>query len=139
MDSPEHIHDFTARTITALVPLKKGRRRHLTTTHGCCACGLSELMFDHLIGADARPAKRKEKAPSPAQIRALVMVSKRNWPAGEPRMEWINAGTARALFARGWIVERPDSATKYRGNIVDLTDAGRAILVQFAGAKDGAK
>ncbi|GEM_PF-5975599 len=56
---PEHTHDFTARTITSFLPLKKGRRRHLTTTHGCCACGLSEPMFDHLIGADAPIRKDK--------------------------------------------------------------------------------
>lgn len=49
MTDSQHIHDFTARTIAAFLPLKKGRRRHQTTTHGCCACGLSEPMFDHLL------------------------------------------------------------------------------------------
>ena len=48
MTDSQHIHDFTARTITGFWT-PKGRRRTLKREHGCCACGLSEPMFDHLL------------------------------------------------------------------------------------------
>lgn len=66
--------------------------------------------------------------PTHAQREALRMVEKRDWPAGEPRVTWINKATARVLLREGLIAERPDTADRWRGNIIDLTPAGRAAL-----------
>jgi ribosomal protein S27AE len=46
--SADHTHDFTHRRVTAFLPLKRGRRRHQTTTYGCCVCGASQPMAEHL-------------------------------------------------------------------------------------------
>ena len=68
-----------------------------------------------------------------AQIRALKMVERRNWPAGQPRLGWLNKATARVLLAKGLISERSGTVSHTsweRTQIVDLTDAGRAALEQ---------
>ena len=68
-----------------------------------------------------------------AQITALKMFEKRDWPAGQPRLNWTHRPTQKVLLRLGLIVERPNTADPRRfhsGNIVDLTDAGRAALAQ---------
>lgn len=59
------------------------------------------------------------------------MAAKRDWPAGEPRIDWFNKSTARVLLREGVIVERPDSAAGSRRNIVDVTPAGKALLASI--------
>ena len=60
-----------------------------------------------------------------AQMDALRKVQRRNWPAGEPSIDWLNRPTAAVLFRRGLIsVRDPGHAM----SIVDLTDAGRSAL-----------
>lgn len=68
--------------------------------------------------------------PTAAQIDAMRKVEKRDWPAGEPRVGWINKATASVLLREGLIVERPGTADRWCGNILDLTPAGRATLAQ---------
>lgn len=68
-----------------------------------------------------------------AQRRALKKVAKRDCPAGEPRLDWLNSATAQALLSRNLITERPGTAGHpfpWSKAIVDLTDAGRAALEQ---------
>lgn len=68
------------------------------------------------------------------QIRALRMVERRDWPAGEPRIGWISHSTRAVLLRRGLIQTRPGTTntraafTPYATEIVDLTDAGRQAL-----------
>ncbi|MBF5096472.1 hypothetical protein F1643_20970 [Azospirillum sp. INR13] len=69
--------------------------------------------------------------PTQSQIAAMRMAAKRDWPAGEPRIDWINKATARVLLREGVIVERPHSAAGGRGNIIDLTPVGEALLVSI--------
>lgn len=71
--------------------------------------------------------------PTAAQVDGLRMVAKRDWPAGEPRVGWINMATARVLLREELIAERPDSADRMGGNILDLTPAGRAVLASTQG------
>lgn len=83
---------------------------------------------------DVREAASTEQPkfrPTPSQIAAIRMVGKRDWPAGEPRIDWINKATARVLLREGVIVERPDSAAGSRGNIIDLSPAGEALLASI--------
>lgn len=61
-----------------------------------------------------------------AQIAALKMVEKRDWPAGEPRRSWFNKATL-AVIERLFLVEE-----RFPGNIY-LTDAGRAALERSEG------
>lgn len=67
-----------------------------------------------------------------AQREALAIVAKRDWPAGEPRLRWMNKATAAVLLRRGLIAERPGTEESAWGAscIVDLTDAGRAALTK---------
>ncbi len=67
--------------------------------------------------------------PTANQIKVLQMVKRRDWPAGEPRIDWIDKRSRKNVVEAGWIAERPDTAGKYSGNIVDLTPAGEAVLV----------
>lgn len=69
--------------------------------------------------------------PTQSQIAAIRMAAKRDWPAGEPRIDWFNKATARVLLREGVIVERPNSAAGSRGNIIDLTPAGEALLASI--------
>lgn len=69
--------------------------------------------------------------PTASQVTAMRTVAKRDWPAGEPRIGWINKATARVLLRGGIIVERSDTASPLNGNIIDLTPAGEAILVSI--------
>lgn len=63
---------------------------------------------------------------------ALEMIAQRDWPAGEPRLAWINQKVAAVLLQRGLIVEREGTERTtghFRSSaIVDLTDAGRKAL-----------
>ncbi len=66
-----------------------------------------------------------------AQLKALCMVQRRDWPAGEPRLSWLHQSTKDALIRQCLIVPRADSG--YPGverstAIAELTDAGRAAL-----------
>lgn len=66
-----------------------------------------------------------------AQVSALKRVERRDWPAGEPRIDWIPRPTATALVRRDLIAPRPGTAGKpfsWSKEIVDLTEAGRAAL-----------
>lgn len=58
-----------------------------------------------------------------AQVKALRMIEKRDWPAGEPKRDWFHVGTYAALYRAGLIEERFPQ-------IVHLTPAGRAALEQ---------
>lgn len=58
---------------------------------------------------------------SKAQRRALRMIQKRDWPAGEPRRDWFNVKTL-AVLMRGGLVEERFPCVLY------LTPAGRAAL-----------
>jgi hypothetical protein len=62
---------------------------------------------------------------SKAQIKALRMVEKRDWPAGEPKDFWFNVRTLKALRTLNLVSIRQNS-------IVDLTDAGRAAIAAVA-------
>lgn len=56
-----------------------------------------------------------------AQRRALKMVERRDWPAGEPRVSWFHKPTYAVLKRLGLVEERlPD--------VVHLTPAGRLAL-----------
>lgn len=61
-----------------------------------------------------------------AQIAALRMVEKRDWPAGEPRRSWFNKATLAAI-------ERLDLVEERFPGIIYLTDAGRAALERSEG------
>lgn len=66
-----------------------------------------------------------------AQWRALRKISRRDWPAGEPRLDWLNRATASVLLRLGMITEREGTAGSpfsWSAPIVDLTEAGRAAL-----------
>lgn len=57
------------------------------------------------------------------QKRALALIAKRDWPAGEPRRTWINKPTLAVLERLSLVEERfPD--------VLYLTNAGRAALEQ---------
>lgn len=58
---------------------------------------------------------------SKAQIGALKMVERRNWPAGEPRASWFHKSTLAVLLRHDLVEER------FPG-ILHLTDAGRQTL-----------
>lgn len=72
---------------------------------------------------------------SEAQLRALKFIAKRDYPAGEPRIDWIGRRTALILLERRLISERSDTAGRpfaWSRSIVDLTDAGREAISQDA-------
>lgn len=56
-----------------------------------------------------------------AQRQALTMISKRDWPGGEPHVSWFNTATLRVLLHHELAEER------FPG-ILHLTLAGRAAL-----------
>lgn len=61
-----------------------------------------------------------------AQVAALNMIRKRDWPAGEPKIRWFHKGTWAALYRQRLVEERfPGSA--------HLTDAGRRALAENEG------
>lgn len=61
-----------------------------------------------------------------AQVSALKMIRKRDWPAGEPRPYWVHKGTWAVLQRQGLAEERfPGTA--------HLTDAGRRALAEHEG------
>lgn len=64
-----------------------------------------------------------------AQIEALKMAKRRNWPAGEPQVSWFNKATYAKLFKLGLVEER------FPGT-VHLTPAGRFALAQATGGKE---
>lgn len=79
---------------------------------------------------------RSTKKLTAAQIAGLNLVAKRDWPAGEPRIGWMNCATANVLRRHGLIEEREGTAVigefRSQSPIVDLTDAGRAALADAA-------
>lgn len=56
-----------------------------------------------------------------AQIKALKMVERRNWPAGEPRVSWFHKSTLAVLLRHELVDER------FPG-ILHLSSAGRKAL-----------
>lgn len=62
------------------------------------------------------------------QARLLGQVAKRDWPGGEPRMDWLDKRSAAKLLAAGLVVPVPGTATGRRPEIAVLTEAGRAAL-----------
>lgn len=75
-----------------------------------------------------------------AQVRTLGRIARRDWPAGEPRMDWFGKPTIRVLLAGGFITERQGSAGApftWSKGIVDLTEAGRAALQIKDGGSNG--
>lgn len=61
-----------------------------------------------------------------AQVSALKMVQKRDWPAGEPKIRWFHKATWGVLHKRRLVEERfPGTA--------HLTDAGRRALAEHEG------
>ena len=86
--------------------------------------------WDLVLNALRKAAKPYGKRTPEPRMRALRMIERRDWPAGEPRFGWLHAGTAKALLRDGLIAERPgtDNPARNLTCIVDLTDAGRAAL-----------
>ncbi len=66
--------------------------------------------------------------PTAYQIKVLQMVEKRDWPTGEPRIEWLVKRSAAIVLREGWVEEVPGTAGRFIGNIIVLTEAGRAAL-----------
>ena len=56
-----------------------------------------------------------------AQIDALKMIERRDWPAGEPRVSWFRKATLTALLRHALVEERFPS-------ILHLTPAARRAL-----------
>lgn len=54
------------------------------------------------------------------------MVHKRDWPAGEPRLHWLNKTTAEVLLRNRWIVARSSGDIN---PVIDLTNGGRAAML----------
>lgn len=67
--------------------------------------------------------------PTKAQISAMRMIHKRDWPAGEPRLGWFHKATAAVLLRNSWIVARPYPGDHRSGPIVELTNGGRAVMI----------
>lgn len=71
-----------------------------------------------------------------AQVRALKMIERRDWPAGEPSIEWVSKSTAAVLVRRGLVSTRPGPIRWGRQeHIADLTPAGRAALQETPDAR----
>lgn len=62
------------------------------------------------------------------QVQTLRIVARRDWPAGEPRMDWMDRRSAPTLIAFGLVEPVPGTATERKAEIVVLTEAGRAAL-----------
>ena len=95
------------------------------------ALHLTSAEWDLIVSALHKAAKPYSRGnASEARMRALRQIERRDWPAGEPRLGWLHAGTAKALLRDGLIAERPgtDNPARNLTCIVDLTDAGRAAL-----------
>lgn len=65
---------------------------------------------------------------SKAQIDALKMVERRDWPAGEPRVSWFHKSTLAVLLRHDLVEER------FPG-ILHLTNAGRQALATSKGGE----
>ena len=63
---------------------------------------------------------------SKAQIDALKMVERRDWPAGEPRVSWFRRSTLAVLLRHKLVEER------FPG-ILHLSDAGHQALASKGG------
>jgi hypothetical protein len=75
---------------------------------------------------------------TPAQQTALRTIQRRDWPAGEPRADWIHKGTLEVIERLGLAKRRPNTTgRKYwdRSPILDLTPAGRSALGNAASGR----
>jgi hypothetical protein len=62
------------------------------------------------------------------QVQVLRQVAKRDWPGGEPRMDWLDGRSAAKLIKAGLVAPVPGTATQHSAEIAVLTDAGHAAL-----------
>lgn len=61
------------------------------------------------------------------QMRALALVARRDYPAGEPRLSWIHKKVAEVLFERKCIIKKSDE----KNPIIELTTYGKAVLANL--------
>lgn len=88
------------------------------------ACGAEIISGEdgHFIAPCPHPVMLSE-----AQRRALEMIAKRDWPAGEPRWNWFNTRTWKVLIRKGLVFER-ESNLEPSVWVAEITPAGRAAL-----------